>query len=184
MIEISGGSKVVSTTGQAKWTVSRRFRLFFSLHEQVLLGVFVFSHFLFPLQLKAKSQYKNILPEGPTKKVIGAKTPEFIEERRKLLHSYVTQLIKLPMLLDDEHFCQFFDLQRMNYFETFDKSGYLWKQGVWNPAFKRRWCIAKDGFIYYFRGDKVFFNSSPSTPTISNRNPGKWPAQFVWRGVR
>jgi len=40
------------------------------------------------------------------------------------------------------------------YFGQAEFAGWLQKQGKWNKTFKKRWCVFRDGFIYYFKDEK------------------------------
>jgi hypothetical protein len=43
-----------------------------------------------------------------------------------------------------------------------DKDGYLMKQGGNIKTWKKRWCVLKDGSIFYFKTPKVQTSTAPS----------------------
>jgi hypothetical protein len=45
-----------------------------------------------------------------------------------------------------------------------DKDGYLTKRGGNIKTWKKRWCVLKDGSIFYFKGPKVGSNTQAPRP--------------------
>ncbi|EFA81611.1 protein serine/threonine kinase [Heterostelium album PN500] len=130
---------MVSVVTQYKqWNIYRRYSQFHELDMQIKV--------LFPKIKLSKLPKKYIFKTSTNK--------ELVEERKRLLHKYLTDLLKNEGIVDSDVLSQWLAPKNDPAFTSLanpDKEGFLVKEGHVIRSWKKRYFILKDGLIYYFK---------------------------------
>jgi len=139
----------VTTKGEKKYTAFSRFARFAYLDEEVR------KHY------KGNHLYSNIpkFPKKQNKFMVDHLSEEFIKERTEALNEYIQNLGKLPGVETCPVYIDFLTNESHTFGMEKDfqyiHMGYLYKQGIHNPTWKKRWfALTPNGILFYFAGHK------------------------------